>query len=321
MRLEPKTFFNSIDPKEPPAVRVPTREEISSAKKMRRGPDAQEGPARALGLDPEDDRNSGAVSRWIDSHPVSRALNEAFYQVLHAFGGKPQSSEKATVAEGSLPNTWREAVPYVVWVVIVLGFGLEAVTALVHGEWLHLVVSAVGLVGLMAMALHWRQLQSWLSNTNPNWVWTAFALLLLGIILAPFIEQRRLPFAVTVSVGTPPTPTGRLWPTLTHDERTLLALALKILPKRDRFRVICVTSDCNALSEDFMASFHDASWNPLLATGNAFYREPYGIILYMKDINDRGVADAIEKTTSLKVDRIETSSDLTMESLFIGIRP
>ena len=63
-----------------------------------------------------------------------------------------RSTEKTTMSEGILPTSWREAGPYIVWVVFVLGFGLEAVTALVHGEWLHLIVSLVGLAILMATA-------------------------------------------------------------------------------------------------------------------------------------------------------------------------
>jgi hypothetical protein len=118
-----------------------------------------------------------------------------------------------------------------------------------------------------------------------------------------------------------PAPTGRVWATLTSNEKTLLTLAIKVIPKRERFRVICLTTDCKDLATDFMGAFHDAGWNPILATGNSFYQEPYGLILYMKDVNDHSLADAIEKTTSLKVDHIEQSTDPFAESIALGIRP
>lgn len=107
-----------------------------------------------------------------------------------------RSSEKPIVSEGGpLPKTWREAVPYVVWGVLVLGFGLEFVTALVHAEWLHAIVSFVGLVGLMTAAIHWTRLKTWATQLSPNWIVATFSLLLLAIILAPFVEQRRWPFS------------------------------------------------------------------------------------------------------------------------------
>jgi hypothetical protein len=65
---------------------------------------------------------------------------------------KPASPPPPTVSSpegGALPTTWREAVPYVVWVVLVLGFGLELVAAFVRGEWVHFGVSLAGLVALM----------------------------------------------------------------------------------------------------------------------------------------------------------------------------
>jgi len=48
------------------------------------------------------------------------------------------------MSEGSLPTTWKEAIPVVIGGVIVLGFGLEAVNAFTHGEVLRTLVSVVG---------------------------------------------------------------------------------------------------------------------------------------------------------------------------------
>jgi hypothetical protein len=105
------------------------------------------------------------------------------------------SEQRVSSPEGSLPTTWREAVPYVVWVVLILGFGLETVAALVHFEWVRAIVSAIGLVAMMAAILHWKQIRSWASELNPNWIVAALSLLLAGLILSPFVEQRRWPFS------------------------------------------------------------------------------------------------------------------------------
>lgn len=47
----------------------------------------------------------------------------------------------------------------------------------------------------MAAALHWTQLKTWATRLSPNWIVATFSLLLLAIILAPFVEQRRWPFS------------------------------------------------------------------------------------------------------------------------------
>ena len=98
--------------------------------------------------------------------------------------------------------------------------------------------------------------------------------------------------------------------------------AINILPKREHFRVICLTTDCKDLARDFTTVFHDAGWNPVFASSSTFFQEPYAIVLYLKNPNDKSLAEAIEKTTNLKIDHVEASSDPTgIESLFIGIRP
>jgi hypothetical protein len=104
---------------------------------------------------------------------------------------------------GGLPRTWQEAIPYVVWVVLVLGFGLEFVSALVHAEWLRALVSFVGLVALMAAALHWNQIKSWTARSNPNWV-IAILLLAFVYVAAPGVYQR----ATETAVPVPPVGTG-----------------------------------------------------------------------------------------------------------------
>lgn len=101
----------------------------------------------------------------------------------------PSSSEG-----GPLPTTWREAIPYVVWVVLVLGFGLELVAAFVRGEWVHFGVAAGGLVTLMTAALHWKQAVLWARSLSPNWAVGALVALLLALIFSRFVEEKRWPF-------------------------------------------------------------------------------------------------------------------------------
>ena len=122
---------------------------------------------------------------------------------------------------GPLPKTWQEAVPYVVWGVLVLGFGLELVSAFVRGEWLHFIVSLLGLGGLMATALHWKEITAWAKKLNPNWVVATLSLVLAGLILSPFIEQQRWPFIN--QMGTAP-------PTIIHEAATPEEIAKAAAP-------------------------------------------------------------------------------------------
>lgn len=115
--------------------------------------------------------------------------------------------------------------------------------------------------------------------------------------------------------------TGRIWPPLSSDEQKLTSLAIKLVPKREHFRVICLTTDCKDLAGNFTAIFHDAGWNPVFASNATYFQEPYGIVLYLRDVNDKSLPEAIEKTTNLKIDHVEASNDPVTESLFIGIRP
>ena len=100
------------------------------------------------------------------------------------------------MTEPRLPTTWREAVPYIVWLVLVVGFGLEFANNLVHGNWLLAITSFCAMVGLVAVTLHWPQLRSWAATISPNWVVGSFALLMMIIALPPFVEHRRPPFGI-----------------------------------------------------------------------------------------------------------------------------
>ena len=99
------------------------------------------------------------------------------------------------MSELGLPKNLREAVPYIVWGVLVLGFGLEFCAALVHEEWLRASICFVLMCGLAAMTLYSKDVKTWLASTNPNYVAPAFMVLLLTLIFSPYIEQQRWPFA------------------------------------------------------------------------------------------------------------------------------
>lgn len=115
--------------------------------------------------------------------------------------------------------------------------------------------------------------------------------------------------------------TGRTWAPLNSDAQKLASIAVKLVPTRERFRVICLTTDCKDLAQNFMDIFHEAGWNPVFASNTSYYQEPFGLVLYLKDPTDKSLREAIEKSTNLKIDHVEISTDPFMESLFIGLRP
>jgi hypothetical protein len=104
-----------------------------------------------------------------------------------------QDNEIIHGPEGPLPRTWREAVPYLVWVVLILGFGLECVAHLLKFEWLQALLAFIGMVGLAAMMLHWTQIRGKFNDTR--WLVAAAMLLLLALILSPFVEEERWPLS------------------------------------------------------------------------------------------------------------------------------
>jgi hypothetical protein len=108
------------------------------------------------------------------------------------------------MSELGLPKNLREAVPYIVWGVLVLGFGLEFCTAFVHEEWLRAAISFMLMCGLAAMVLYSKDVKTWMASTNPNYIAPAFMLLLLALILSPFVEQQRWPFAHLPTGRSPP---------------------------------------------------------------------------------------------------------------------
>jgi len=188
--------------------------------------------------------------------------------------------------------------------------------------WFGSVYTAGGAIGLLSMSpLVQSRIGSWPSQRTLM----AVALgtwLFLGANIGFAVYDHFWPKGISSITPAAPVATGRVWAPLSKDEQKLATFAINILPKREHFRVICLTTDCKDLARDFTTVFHDAGWNPVFASSSTFFQEPYGIVLYLKNPNDKSLAEAIEKTTNLKIDHVEASSDPTgIESLFIGIRP
>jgi hypothetical protein len=103
------------------------------------------------------------------------------------------------MSEGSFwPKTWIEALPLMVWGILIFAAGFEGVASLVHGEWVSSGVSFAIMFGLTATLLHWK---SWLETVNPNWVAGAAVALIIAIAVSPFVRQGQWPAASWGSVG------------------------------------------------------------------------------------------------------------------------
>src|ERR1700730_11570788 len=82
-------------------------------------------------------------------------------------GEEPQIA----VSEGSFwPKTWREAIPLVVWGVLVFACGFELVSSAVHREICPAAYSGIGLVVLLAMLIHGKTFVDRLNNLDARWL-------------------------------------------------------------------------------------------------------------------------------------------------------
>ncbi len=101
------------------------------------------------------------------------------------------------MSEGSsIPKNWKEAAPYIAWGALVFTCFFVFIEKLVEENYGQALAALLLGLGIAAVALHSK---TWLEQTNPNWAFAAFGLLLAGIILAPFVEQRRWPFLWQIS--------------------------------------------------------------------------------------------------------------------------
>jgi hypothetical protein len=66
------------------------------------------------------------------------------------------------VVHGSfLPGTLSEAIPFIVWIVLIVAAGHSGIAALVHGELWPCVASFSLLAGMTAAFIYWRQIKRW----------------------------------------------------------------------------------------------------------------------------------------------------------------
>lgn len=100
------------------------------------------------------------------------------------------------MSDTPLPKDWDQAVPYLVWGVLIFAFGFEGVVSLVHGDWLPMSVGFCGMVGLTSMLIHWSKLKEKFNDVR--WLIAATMLALIVVTMSPFIEQRRWPFTMQV---------------------------------------------------------------------------------------------------------------------------
>jgi hypothetical protein len=97
-----------------------------------------------------------------------------------------------TMSEGSFwPQSWREALPLLVWGVLIFAFGFEGVASLIHGEWWQTIFGFGGMLGLTAMLVYWTRIQK---LKDIRWLVAASMVALIVVALSPYIEQQRWPF-------------------------------------------------------------------------------------------------------------------------------
>src|ERR1700737_952833 len=90
------------------------------------------------------------------------------------------------------PKNWKDATHNITWGALVLTCFFVFIEKLVEQIYGQALAALVLGLAIMAVALHSK---TWLERTNPNCVFGAFTVLLMAIVLAPFVEQRRWPFS------------------------------------------------------------------------------------------------------------------------------
>jgi len=99
------------------------------------------------------------------------------------------------------------------------------------------------------------------------------------------------------------------WAPLSDEERANLVAALKPLVPHSII-IACESVNCETLSSDLIAAFHDAGWSASkLASGGLDTAGMSGISLNPIDVSTKSLKEAIEKTTSLKIDLGPDSRD------------
>jgi len=100
------------------------------------------------------------------------------------------------VSEGPIPNSWKEAIPVVIWVVLVLAFGFlfaDSVGQLFKDPLWRAVFALAAMVGFLAMLIYRKWLLARFQPLSGGSVLAAIIVVLLAIALSPYVEQQRLP--------------------------------------------------------------------------------------------------------------------------------
>jgi hypothetical protein len=105
------------------------------------------------------------------------------------------------VSDGPIPKNWREALPFLVWGVLIFACGFEGIASLLHGEWLQAALGLGGMFGLTAMLIHWTRIRD--NFADVRWLMAAIMVALVVSALSPYVEQHRWPFS-TVFHDAPP---------------------------------------------------------------------------------------------------------------------
>jgi hypothetical protein len=144
-----------------------------------------------------------SIGLWPKGPPmVERA--KSLDELVRLAGGNPapnqhaREAEAKTVSEGSwLPKTLKEAVPHLVWGVLILAFGfvlVESVGELFPNPVWRAVYGFVGMVGLTIMLIFRWWLLDRFKTLSGGSILAAFLVLLVVVVLSPYVEQRVWPF-------------------------------------------------------------------------------------------------------------------------------
>jgi hypothetical protein len=112
------------------------------------------------------------------------------------------AKEKPPVSEGPVPKNWREALPFLIWGVLIFACGFEGIASLLHAEWLQAVLGLGGMFGLTAMLIHWARIRD--NFADIRWLMGAIMVALVVAALSPYVEQHRWPFVWQFATPVPP---------------------------------------------------------------------------------------------------------------------
>jgi hypothetical protein len=112
--------------------------------------------------------------------------------------------------------------------------------------------------------------------------------------------------------------TSHRWQSLTETQVGNLSIALKKLPAPTALRIVCGGSDCTDLAESLSKIFNGVGW-PVKPEYGFYFDTPTGIAISQKNVEDRGIADALEGASGLRIAMSPT--DLLSTTIFIGMKP